>query len=73
MEPSTIWLIILVVLVAGEAVTVGLTFIWFAIGCPRGAGYRLAGRGALAAGGGLPGPVRGGPGCWSGPCSPRNF
>ena len=36
MEPSTIWLIILVVLVAGEAVTVGLTFIWFAIGALGG-------------------------------------
>ena len=32
MGPSTIWLIVLVVLIAGEAATVGLTFIWFAIG-----------------------------------------
>jgi len=32
MIPSAIWLIILVILVAGEAITVGLTFIWFAVG-----------------------------------------
>ena len=32
MIPSAIWLMILVVLVAGEAITVGLTFIWFAAG-----------------------------------------
>ena len=32
MGPSTIWLIVLVVLIAGEAATVGLMFIWFAIG-----------------------------------------
>ena len=36
MEPSTIWVIVLVVLVLGEAVTVGLTFIWFAIGALGG-------------------------------------
>ncbi len=32
MLPSTIWLIALIVLVVGEALTVGLTFIWFAVG-----------------------------------------
>ena len=32
MLPSTIWLIALVVLVVGEGITVGLTFIWFAVG-----------------------------------------
>ena len=32
MIPSAIWLVLLVVLVAGEAITVGLTFIWFAVG-----------------------------------------
>ena len=36
MRPSTIWVIVLVVLVLGEAVTVGLTFIWFAIGALGG-------------------------------------
>ena len=36
MEPSTIWVSVLVVLVLGEAVTVGLTFIWFAIGALGG-------------------------------------
>ena len=35
-EPSTVWLIALVVLVAGEAITVGLTFIWFALGALGG-------------------------------------
>jgi len=29
---TTIWLVIMVALVVGEAVTVGLTFIWFAVG-----------------------------------------
>lgn len=32
MTPSAFWLIALIVLVVGEAVTVGLTFIWFAVG-----------------------------------------
>ena len=36
MIPSAIWLIALVVLVAGEAITVGLTFIWFAVGALGG-------------------------------------
>ena len=36
MIPSAIWLILLVVLVAGEAITVGLTFIWFAAGALGG-------------------------------------
>lgn len=36
MLPSTIWLIALVVLVVGEALTVGLTFIWFAVGALGG-------------------------------------
>ena len=36
MLPSTIWLIALVVLVIGEALTVGLTFIWFAVGALGG-------------------------------------
>ena len=36
MEPIAIWLIILVVLILGEAVTVGLTFIWFAVGALGG-------------------------------------
>ena len=36
MIPSAIWLILLVVLVTGEAITVGLTFIWFAVGAVGG-------------------------------------
>lgn len=32
MLPSAVWMIALVALVIGEAVTVGLTFIWFAVG-----------------------------------------
>jgi membrane protein implicated in regulation of membrane protease activity len=36
MIPSAVWLMILVVLVAGEAITVGLTFIWFAVGALGG-------------------------------------
>ena len=32
MLPSAVWMIALVGLVIGEAVTVGLTFIWFAVG-----------------------------------------
>ena len=36
MIPSAVWLILLVVLVAGEAITVGLTFIWFAVGAMGG-------------------------------------
>lgn len=36
MIPSAIWLIVLVVLVTGEAITVGLTFIWFAVGALGG-------------------------------------
>ena len=36
MLPSTIWLIVLIVLVVGEAITVGLTFIWFAVGALGG-------------------------------------
>ena len=36
MIPSAVWLILLVVLVAGEAITVGLTFIWFAVGAVGG-------------------------------------
>jgi len=36
MIPSAVWLIILVVLVTGEAITVGLTFIWFAVGALGG-------------------------------------
>ena len=36
MVPSAVWLILLVVLVAGEAITVGLTFIWFAVGAVGG-------------------------------------
>ena len=36
MIPSAIWLMLLVVLVAGEAITVGLTFIWFAAGALGG-------------------------------------
>ena len=31
MLPSAVWLILLVALVTGEAITVGLTFIWFAV------------------------------------------
>ena len=37
MSPSTIWLIVMVVLVLGELATVGLTFIWFAVGALGGA------------------------------------
>ena len=36
MIPSAVWLILLVVLVTGEAITVGLTFIWFAVGAMGG-------------------------------------
>ncbi len=36
MIPSAVWLILLVILVAGEAITVGLTFIWFAVGAVGG-------------------------------------
>lgn len=36
MIPSAVWLITLVVLVTGEAITVGLTFIWFAVGALGG-------------------------------------
>ena len=36
MIPSAIWLALLVILVAGEAITVGLTFIWFAAGALAG-------------------------------------
>ena len=36
MIPSAVWLILLVVLVTGEAITVGLTFIWFAAGALGG-------------------------------------
>ncbi len=36
MIPSAVWLILLVVLVTGEAITVGLTFIWFAVGALGG-------------------------------------
>lgn len=43
MVPSTIWMIVLVVLVVGEAVTVGLTFIWFAVGALAGLMVAIAG------------------------------
>ena len=36
MLPSAVWLILLVALVTGEAITVGLTFIWFAVGAMGG-------------------------------------
>lgn len=36
MLPSAVWLIVLIVLVVGEAITVGLTFIWFAVGALGG-------------------------------------
>lgn len=36
MLPSAVWLIVLIVLVIGEAITVGLTFIWFAVGALGG-------------------------------------
>ena len=36
MIPSAIWLMLLVALVAGEAISVGLTFIWFAAGALGG-------------------------------------
>ena len=36
MIPSAVWLILLVALVTGEAITVGLTFIWFAVGAVGG-------------------------------------
>lgn len=36
MIPSAVWLLLLVILVAGEAITVGLTFIWFAVGAMGG-------------------------------------
>lgn len=32
MLSTAVWLVALVILVAGEAITVGLTFIWFAVG-----------------------------------------
>lgn len=43
MLPSAIWLIAVIVLVAGEAVTVGLTFIWFAVGALGGLVAAVAG------------------------------
>ena len=36
MLPSTIWLLMVIALVVGEALTVGLTFIWFAVGALGG-------------------------------------
>ena len=36
MLPSTIWLLMAIALVVGEALTVGLTFIWFAVGALGG-------------------------------------
>ena len=36
MIPSAVWLFLLDILVAGEAITVGLTFIWFAVGAMGG-------------------------------------
>lgn len=33
---SAVWMILLVILVAGEAITVGLTLIWFAVGALGG-------------------------------------
>lgn len=36
MLPSTIWLIAMIALVVVEAVTVGLTFLWFAVGALGG-------------------------------------
>lgn len=36
MGPSAIWLIALIVLVIGEVLTVGLTFVWFAVGAAGG-------------------------------------
>ena len=36
MLPSTIWLLTAIVLLVGEALTVGLTFIWFAAGALGG-------------------------------------
>ena len=32
MSPTTIWLIAMILLVIGEVLTVGLTFLWFAVG-----------------------------------------
>ena len=32
MLPSAFWLIALIVLLVGEAITIGLTFVWFAVG-----------------------------------------
>ena len=32
MFPSAFWLIALIVLLVGEAITIGLTFVWFAVG-----------------------------------------
>ena len=43
MLPSTIWLMMVVVLVAGEALTAGLTFIWFAVGALGGLIVSLCG------------------------------
>lgn len=36
MVPSAIWLVAMIVLVIGEALTIGLTFIWFALGALGG-------------------------------------
>ena len=36
MLPSAVWLVVLIVLVIGEVLTVGLTFIWFAVGALGG-------------------------------------
>ena len=43
MVPSTIWMIVLIALVVGEAVTVGLTFIWFAVGALGGLLFSVLG------------------------------
>ena len=32
MLPSAFWLVALIVLLVGEAITIGLTFVWFAVG-----------------------------------------
>lgn len=36
MQPSTVWMIVFIALLVGEALTVGLTFIWFAVGALGG-------------------------------------
>lgn len=58
---TVLWLIALIVFAVGEAITVGLTSVWFCGGCAGCADRGRFWRGAVAPGGGLSGSVRGDP------------